>query len=104
MESIIQQLNHLDISPVFVNLFPAITQPFVHGFQTVEHAFEPFIKPLVLNEPGLIGGVFFVLLSYSFAMLLQNLKKAEVVVTIKKPSPVYKEGFPSSLDIQNKTV
>jgi hypothetical protein len=98
MESIIQQLGHLDIFPVFANLFSATTQPFVHSFQSVAPSFLPGMKSLISNEPGLIGGMFFVLLSYSFIVLVQNTKKARVVVTKKKPSVIYKEGFPSSLN------
>ena len=95
MESIIQQLGHLDIFPVFVNLSHAITQPFIHSFQAVAPGFVPYMKSLFSNEPGLLGGMIFVLLSYSFVVLVQNTKKARVVVTNKKPSTIYREGFPS---------
>jgi hypothetical protein len=95
MESIIQQLGNLDIFPVFSNFFPAITQPFVHSFQSVVPSFVPYMKLLISKEPGLIGGMIFVLLSYTFVVLVQNTKSARVVVTNKKPSSIYKEGFPS---------
>jgi hypothetical protein len=98
MESFIQQLGHLDIFPVFVNLSHAITQPFVHGFHATAPAFVPYMKALISNEPGLIGGMIFVLLSYSFVVLVQNPKKSRVVVTNKKPSSIYREGFPSQLN------
>ena len=95
MESIIQQLGHLDIFPVFVNLFPAITEPFVHSFESVVPGFLPHMKSLISNEPGLIGGMIFVLLSYSFVVLVENTKKERVVVTNGKPSSIYREDFPS---------
>jgi len=95
MESIIQQLGHLDIFPVFANSFSAIAQPFVHSFQSVVPSFFPNMKSLISNEPGLIGGMIFVLLSYSFIVLFQNTTKARVFVTNKKPSSIYREGFPS---------
>jgi len=95
MESILHQFGNLDIFPVFVNLSHAITEPFVHSFQAVVPGFLPTVKTLVSNEPGLIGGMIFVLLSYSFVVLVQNTKSARVVVTNKKPSSIYKEGFPS---------
>jgi hypothetical protein len=98
MESIIQQFGHLDIFPVFINLSHAIAQPFVHSFQSVVPGFLPQMKSLISNEPGLVGGMIFVLLSYSFVVLVQNTKKARVVVTNKKPSQVYREGFPSGLN------
>jgi hypothetical protein len=98
MESILHQLGSLDIFPVFVNLTHAITQPFVHSFQAVVPGFLPTVKTFVSNEPGLIGGMIFVLLSYSFVVLVQNTKSARVVVTNKKPSSIYKEGFPSVLN------
>jgi hypothetical protein len=102
MESIIQQLGNLDILPVFVNLSHTIAQPFIHSFQAVVPGFIPCMKSLVANEPGLIGGVFFVLLSYSFVVLVQNSKKARVVVTNKKPSLLYREGFPSGLNSEER--
>jgi len=95
MESIIQQLGHLDIFPVFTHSLSAIAQPFVHSFQSVAPSFLPSMKSLISSEPGLVGGMIFVLLSYSFLVLVQNSKKARVVVTNKKPSPIYREGFPS---------
>ena len=98
MESILYQFGSLDILPVFVNLSHAIIQPFVHSFQAVVPGFLPTVKSMVSNEPGLIGGVIFVLLSYSFVVLIQNTKKSRVVVTNKKPSQVYREGFPSGLN------
>jgi hypothetical protein len=98
MENIIQQLGSLNIIPVFVNVYNAITQSFAHGFHAVASPFLPFIKTMFSNEPGLVGGMIFVLLSYSFVVLVQNAKKARVVVTNKKPSSVYREGFPSGLN------
>jgi len=98
MESIIQQFGHLDIFPVFINISHTITQPFVHGFQATVPAFVPQMKALISNEPGLIGGMIFVLLSYCFVVLAQNTKKSRVVVTNKKPSSIYREGFPSGLN------
>ena len=98
MESIIQQLGNMDIFPVIVNLSHAITQPFIHSFQAVVPGLLPSVKSLVSNEPGLIGGMVFVLLSYSFVVLLQDTKKSRLVVTNKKPSMIYREGFPSGLD------
>jgi hypothetical protein len=95
MESIIHQLGHLDIFPGFVNVFSTVTQPFVHSFQSVAPSFLPFFKSLISNEPGLIGGMIFILLSYSFVALLQNTKKERIVVTNSKPSVIYNEGFPS---------
>jgi hypothetical protein len=98
MESIIQQLGNLDIFPVFNQLFISIAQPFVHSFQSAVPSFLPQMKSLISNEPGLIGGMAFVLLSYTFVVLIENLKKERVIVTNKKPSPVYREGFPSGLN------
>ena len=98
MESIFQQFGYLDIFPVFINVSHAIFQPFVHTFQAIVPAFVPQMKALFSNEPGLIGGMIFVLLSYSFVVLIQNTKKSRVVVTNKKPSQVYREGFPSGLN------
>lgn len=97
MESIIYQLGHLDIFPVFNNLWTAISQPFVHSFQAVVPDFLPHMKTLISNEPGLIGGMIFVLLSYFFVILVQNPKKERVVVTNRVPSTAYHEGFPSDL-------
>jgi hypothetical protein len=102
MESIIQQLGNLDFFPVFGNLYSATTQPFVHSFQAFVPGFVPYMKSLVSNDPGLIGGMIFVLLSYSFVMLVQNTKKARVAITSKKPSPIYREGFPSGLDSETR--
>jgi len=98
MESIFQQFGYLDIFPVFINVSHAIFQPFVHTFQAIVPAFVPQMKALFSNEPGLIGGMIFVLLSYCTVVLVQNTKKARVVVTNKKPSSVYREGFPSDLN------
>jgi len=98
MESIIHQFSNLDIIPVFINLSQAITQPFVHSFQSVVPGFLPHMKSLISNEPGLIGGMIFVLLSYSFVVLVQNTKKSRIVVTNKKPSSIYREGFLSGLN------
>ena len=102
MESILYQFGSLDILPVFANLSHAIIQPFVHSFQAVVPGFLPTVKSLVSNEPGLIGGVIFVLLSYSFVVLVQNTKSARVVVTNKKPSSIYKEGFPTGLNSEKR--
>jgi len=102
MESIIQQIGHLDFPPVFANLSHSLTQPFVHTFQSVVPGFLPSMKSLFLNEPGLVGGTVFVLLSYSFILLLENSRKAKVLVTNKKPSSVYREGFPSGLNIDKR--
>jgi hypothetical protein len=102
MESILHQFGNLDIFPVFVNLTHAITQPFVHSFQAFVPEFLPTVKSLVSNEPGLFGGMIFVLLSYSFVVLVQNTKSARVVVTNKKPSSIYKEGFPSELNSEKR--
>jgi hypothetical protein len=98
MESIIQQFGHLDFSPVIANLSQTLTQPFVHSFQSVVPGFLPYMKHLFSNEPGLVGGMLFVLLSYSFVVLIQNTKRSRVVDTSKKPSQVYREGFPSGLN------
>ena len=95
MESIIQQLGNLDIIPVFVNVFTDITQAFAHSFQAVAAPFSPFMKSLFSNEPGLIGGMIFVLLSYSFAVMIQNTRKKRAFVTNEKPASIYREGFPS---------
>jgi hypothetical protein len=103
MESIIQQLGNLDIFPVFVNLSQAITQPFIHSFQAVVPGFVPCMKSLFSNEPGLVGGMIFVLLSYSFVVLVQNTKKTRVVVTNRKPSSIYREGFPSGLNSEKRS-
>ena len=97
MESLFQQFSHLDILPVFMNVLPSVAQPFVHGYQAVAEAFAPFTRDLSGNETGLLGGMIFVLLSYAFALLVQDPKKSRVVVTNRKPSTVYREGFPSSL-------
>ena len=102
MESIIHQLGTLDIFPAFVNLSHAIIQPFVHSFQSLVPAFLPNMKALIANDPGLIGGAFFVLLSYSFVVLVQDTKKARVIVTNKKPSSIYREGFPSGLNSEKR--
>jgi hypothetical protein len=102
MESILHQLGNLDIFPVFVNLTHAITQPFVHSFQAVVPGFLPTVKSMVSNEPGLIGGMIFVLLSYSFVALIQNTKNTRVIVTNKKPSVIYREGFPSGLNNEKR--
>ena len=102
MESILHQFGNLDILPVFVNLSHAIAQPFIHSFQAVVPGFLPSVKSLVSNEPGLIGGMIFVLLSYSFVVLVQNTKNARVIVTNKNPSSTYKEGFPSGLNSQKR--
>jgi hypothetical protein len=103
MESIIQQLGYLGLSPVFVNLSQVLTQPFVHAFQSVVPGFLPYMKSFFSNEPGLVGGMAFVLLSYSFVVLVQNTKKARVVVTNKKPSPIYREGFPSGMNSNKRS-
>jgi len=96
MESIIQQFSNLDFSPVFHNLFTAVTQPFIHSFQSLAPAFLPEMKSLIVNEPGLIGGTIFVLITFSFATLIQHLKNERVTVTNRKPSAIYREGFPSA--------
>jgi hypothetical protein len=98
MESIIQHFGNLDISPVFSNLFIDITQPFVHSFQSVAPKFLPQLKSLIDSDPGLIGGMVFVLLSYTSVILFQHLKKERVIITSRKPSAVYREGFPGSLN------
>jgi hypothetical protein len=98
MESIIQQLGNLDIYPVFNHLFVAIAQPFVHSFQAAVPDLLPQMKSLISNEPGLVGGMAFVLISYTFVVLIENLKKERVIVTNKKPSPGYRESFPSGLN------
>lgn len=102
MESTIHHIGNLDIFPVFNHFFVAITQPFVHSFQAAFPQFLPQIKFLVSHEPGLFGGVIFVLLTYTFVVLIQNLKSERVVVTNKKPSRVYREGFPSGLNNDKK--
>ena len=102
MESIIHQLGYLDIFPAIANSFPAFTKPFIHSFNSIAPAFLPYIKSLISNEPGLIGGMIFVLLSYSFVVLVQKTKKERVVVTNTKPTSVYMEGFPSSLNREER--
>jgi hypothetical protein len=98
MESIIQQFGNLDILPVFVSLFTTITQPFAHSFHAVVAPFLPYMKSLFSHEPGLIGGIIFVLSTYSVAVMSQNTRKKRVFVTNEKPSSIYKEGFPSGLN------
>jgi hypothetical protein len=61
------------------------------------------MKSLFSNEPGLIGGMIFVLLSYTFVVLVQNTKKTRVVVTNRKPSSIYREGFPSGLNNEKRS-
>lgn len=102
MESIIQQLGNLDIFPVFVHLSNSITQPFVNSFQAVAPGFLPTLKSIVSNDPGLIGGMIFVLLSYTFVVLVENAKNTRVIVTNKKPSSIYKEGFPTGLNSEKR--
>jgi hypothetical protein len=102
MENMSHQLSYLDIFPVIVNSFTAFTKPFVHGFHSFVPAFLPYMKSLISNEPGLIGGMIFVLLSYSFVVLVQNTKKERVVVTNGRQSSIYKEGFPSGLNSEKE--
>ena len=98
MESIFHLLGSLDFSAVFSHMYFSIGQPFVHSFQSVMPKFLPQVKSLIVNEPGLIGGMIFVLLSYSSVLLVQQLKKERVIVTNRKPSAVYREGFPNGLN------
>jgi hypothetical protein len=56
MESLLQQFSHLDILPAFMNIFPMVTQPFVHGYHAIAQAFTPYTKNLFENETGLLGG------------------------------------------------
>lgn len=102
MESIIHQLGYLDIFPVIANSIPAFTKPFVHGFHSIVPAFLPYMKSMISNEPGLIGGMIFVLLSYSFVVLVEKTKKERVVVTNGKPSSIYREGFPSDMNSEKR--
>jgi hypothetical protein len=102
MESIINQLGYLDIFPVIVNSFPAFTKPFVHSFHSIVPAVLPYMKSLISNEPGLIGGMIFVLISYSFVVLVEKTKKERVIVTNGKPSSMYREGFPSVMNSEKK--
>jgi hypothetical protein len=102
MESIIHQLGHLDIFPVIVNSISALTKPFVHSFQSIVPTFLPYIKSLISNEPGLVGGMIIVLLSYLFVVLVEKTKKERVVVTNGKPSTTYREDFPSGMNIEKR--
>jgi hypothetical protein len=102
MESIIHQLGYLDIFPVIANSFSAFTKPFVHSFQSIVPVFLPYMKSLISREPGLIGGIILVLLSYSFVVLVQKTKKERVVVTNGKPSSLYRERFPSGLNSEKR--
>lgn len=97
MESIIQHLGGLDISAVFSTMYLSVAHPFVHSFQSVMPKFLPQVKSLIVNEPGLMGGMIFVLLTYTSVVLIQHLKKERVIATNRKPSAVYREGFPNGL-------
>jgi hypothetical protein len=94
MENIILQFSNLDFSPVFSTFYLSVTQPFLHSFHSVVPAFMPLIKT-IHSHPGLTGGVIFILLTYTLVTLVHNPEKEKVVITGKKPSGIYREGFPS---------
>jgi hypothetical protein len=98
MLSIFQSFGSLDLTPVVQKLSESIVQPFVHSFQSVAPGFLPHMKSIITNDPGLVGGLVFILIFYSVVSWVQDSVKARVTVTNKKPSVIYREGFPKGID------
>jgi hypothetical protein len=78
METITHFLASLDIFQILINAFPSIFNPIIHGFQNLFILLFTSLKHLVELNPGLIGGMFFILAIYGIFTLAQNLRKVRV--------------------------
>ena len=94
MESLITWIGNINLMPFFDSLLPTLTEPFADGFRLLVASFEPYYQALFTREPGLVAGILFLLLSYSVIAAAKKFYKSRAFVTTKKPSVVFREGFP----------
>jgi hypothetical protein len=78
METIHHMFATLDLFTVLINVFPAIINPLIHGFQSVFPLVFISLKHFVVTYPGLISGTIFISLIYSGFTLFSRLKKVRV--------------------------
>ena len=75
METISHILASFDIFQVFANLFPMITDPFVHAFEHIFPILSGYFKNLFLLHPGISLGFVVFLAGYSGISILRGIQR-----------------------------
>ena len=75
METLYHLFANLDFFSVFINAFPSIFKPLLHGFQTLFMQVFISLKHIVTLNPGLICGTIFMSLVYFLVTTISRLQK-----------------------------